>query len=626
MLGAWVLGLVIMGVLTLAAVEWPVLVFSSVRLHPLLLSVTDVFGGVLQSVVSTHPFHFPHLWARDAWRMPSLSAWIGIDVIALVAVVLMGASVAVRGELWRGRPRFGLRPWDPRRGLARRAWGRLRGLTHLQAGVAGSGPVAGARSVKNRAVRSLAGERRRAAPVGGDSWANGSLHGTELRSGPEQHAIVVAPTGAGKTRRVVCRAVAEHGGPVVAVSNKLDVHRATVSERERLGRVRIFAPGLIDPDSPAAVRWSPLAGCEVWDYALEMGGWIYSANPELGKDSSPGAEFFDREATEVVLPPLLHAAALDRRSMHEVYRWVIGDGVTSLDEAAEILIAHGAIDALDQLRGVQQQPDRQRSFSITSARRLIGGYQHEWVNAFDADEFDIDAFINGSDTLYVCALEGKSRVLAPIFGGLLGAILRACEQRAAHVEDPRGLVLLRIVADEAAHLTPLRDLATYLAVSRGWGARWMVVFQSIAQLHQRYGRDADAILANTLTKQFFGPVHDRSTREELIALLGEERVTETTRSTHGFGHSTSKASVTATGPRPARSISPPLGTATRSSFTTTICRSSPTSRSMTSCATRREAVARDDRGKHPGRHRRRLRRLPRRKDRRPGTGRLLPRS
>ncbi|HZV75060.1 MAG TPA: type IV secretory system conjugative DNA transfer family protein [Conexibacter sp.] len=526
-------------VVLLAAVEWPVFVWSTLHARPMLLDPIDAIGGGLHNLFAHDHFGYPRAWRPVARELPPRASWITLDITGAVMLFVSALAVGVRLELWKGRPRLGLRSWDPRAKLTRRAWARTRDLLHLQRPELPelflAGPIPYARAIKNRVMRLLAGKRRMPDRRGGDTWPSGVLHGTWLWSGPELHQLVVAPTGSGKTRWVVTTALVEHDGAAVVLSNKTDVYNATARLRDRIGQVGIFAPKLgLDPDHEDAVRWTPLRGCEQWEQALDMARWIYEANPHDRRGE--GAEFYDKEATEILLPALLHAAALAGLRMRRVYEWLgAGDGVLALDEPAEILAAH-TLQAAAQLRSVQHMHDRQRGFTLTAARQCVAAYQHPSVCDSDADEFDVEAFIRGKGTLYLVAPEADSEIVAPLFGGLIGQILRACEERAQHCPNPRRLPLVKILADEAAHLAPLRKLPTYLAVSRSWGLRWMVVYQSSAQLRQRYGHDADAILANTLSKLYLGPIHDQATREELAGLLGGEVVREVTHTSDRFGN------------------------------------------------------------------------------------------
>lgn len=533
--------LVALVVLLFALVEWPVFLWSLVHARPMLLDPASAIGGGLDALFSSHPLDaHPDAW-RGVGGLPPLASAIVLDLTGAAMLFVAALAAGVRLERWKGRPRLGLRTWDPRWKLRRRAWATTRDTLHLQRpelpdmGAAGpAGIIPYLRTLKNRAMRMLAGEWRMPEPAGGDSWSGGVLHGTWLRTWPELHALLVAPTGSGKSRMVVQPALLEHDGAAVVLSNKDDLYEATAYSRSRRGPVGIFAPKLgLDPASPATVRWTPLRGCESWERALDMGRWIYEANPHHGRGD--GAEFYDKEATEILLPPLLHAAALAGRNMRQVYEWLgAGDGVLALDEPAEIVAEHTP-EAAAQLRSIQHLHDRQRGFTITAARQCVAAYQHPAVCESDADKFDVEAFIRSKGTLYLVAPESNSEIVAPIFGGLIGDILRACEERAQRCPDPRRLPLVKILADEAAHVAPLRKLATYLAVSRGWGCRWMVVYQSTAQLRQRYRDDADAILSNTLFKIYMGPIHDKATRDELAALLGDEQVREVTHSTDRFG-------------------------------------------------------------------------------------------
>ncbi|HEV7774272.1 MAG TPA: type IV secretory system conjugative DNA transfer family protein [Conexibacter sp.] len=538
---AFMAGAVVLLVVCLVAVELPVLLWSLVHLRPVLLSPVDAIGGGLQYLFSRDHMAYPRALRPVAELLPPPRAWVVLNVTGVVLALVCALVVSVRMERWKGRPRLGLRSWDPRAKLRRRAWARPRDLLHMQhhelpdMGEAGpAGLIVCARTIKNRAMRMLAGERRRPAPRGGDTWPCAVLHGTWLWSAPELHHLVTAPTGSGKTRWIVQTALVEHDGAAVVVSNKPDVYQGTAFERRTLGRIGMFAPKLgLDSAHPETIRWTPLRGCEEWEYALDMARWIYEANPY--EQRGEGADFYDKEATEILLPPLLHAAALAGLRMRRVYEWLgCGDGVLALDEPAEILAAHTP-QAVAQLRSVQHMHDRQRGFTITAARQCVAAYQHPSVCDSDADEFDVEDFIRGKGTLYLVAPESNSEIVAPIFGGLIGQILRACEQRAQRCPDPRKLPLVKLLCDEAAHLAPLRKLPTYLAVSRGWGLRWMVVYQSSAQLRHRYREDADTILANTLLKTYVGPIHDRATREEIAALLGDEIVREVTHSSDRFG-------------------------------------------------------------------------------------------
>jgi len=520
-----------LGVVAVALIEWPVVVWSTLHGRPALMDPWMALGGALR-VVFTRQLAAPRSWAPWLDALPPRSAWIAIDAVGLVLLALLVAAAAVRVDRWRGRSRLGLSSADPRRGMKSRSWAKPRDWQHLQS-----------RSGSRRAAgRLLTGERRVPALRGGDGWSLGRLRGVEMRSGPEMHLCVIAPTRSGKTTRVVMREAGEHVGPAVVLSNKTDVLAATAAVRAERGPVWVYAP-LSDLRSLGmrGCGWTPLTGCGDWSGALAMAQWIFDADPgaAAASDSSGGARFYNREAVEALLPALLHAAALGDRRMADVLGWLRG-GVDALDVPRELLDGNGAQHAALALAGVQALDERPRSLLSMSAAQLIGAYRHPQVQAADRRGFDPDRLLGEGGTLYLVAPEGHQELLAPIFGGLLGELLRTCERRAQHVRDPRTLPLLKILADEAAHLAPLAQLPMLLSVSAGWGARWCLVFQSIAQVRHRYGAQADAVLGNALCKLAMGPIHDRATRDELVALLGDELV-EQTSGTDSMG---SRSSVT----------------------------------------------------------------------------------
>ncbi|HXE43832.1 MAG TPA: type IV secretory system conjugative DNA transfer family protein [Conexibacter sp.] len=524
-------GLAVYAAIATVVVEWATLVWTTVRLRPALLPAGEV------SHVAIHALLWHEAKPPRSWDGIAPPLWIGVILTLLLgaAILFAFASVWMRFEIWSGRGRIGLHESDPRRKVKARAFAKPRDWSHLQPPASEARNSAFAR-VASGAVRPLAGEKRRPAPRGGDGWNMGLLRGREVRSAGEQHLLGVAPSRSGKSLRIVGTEAHEHGGPLVVTSNKLDVLRHTIGARRQRGPVWVYAPMSPLPHSIACAGWSPLRACRDWPGALRMGQWLHDADPSASAASKGdgAAHFYDRNAVERALPPVLHAAALAGRAMSDVYDWLLV-GADALDEPREILHAHDADRAVVALRALQAMDPKAQGFVLMSAAQLLGAYRHPQVQAADRDEFDPAELLTRNGTLYLIAPESDQAALAPIFGGMLGAILREREERAAAVADPRRLPLLKLVCDEAAHLAALGRLPAYLAVSAGWNVRWAVIFQSYAQLRSRYGVDADTIIANTLCKLHLGPIHDKTTREELVAFLGNEYVEVESETTDRWG-------------------------------------------------------------------------------------------
>lgn len=532
MVGVAVAGAVVLYV----AAAIPALLWCAPQGRLAVLPFADAAAGMVRWVTSGlgHDPRTVHGLVEHRDMLPPPQAWLALDAAFTIASSTMAFVAWLRIDRWRGLERLGLPAWDPRSWVATRSWARPRDLLALQ-------PSDNRPRVLNRVLRTALHDWRSPARAGGDSWSLGTLCRRPLRSLPEMHLLTVAPTRSGKTTRVLLPALLEHCGSAVVLLNKTDVLHAAAERRAQQGPVHVFAPLTPADVLPMpATGWTPLRGCEDWEHALRMGRWIFDADPSASADSndSGGARFYNRDATAVALPPLLQAAALAKRGMADVLTWLRG-GLEALDEPREILTSHCAERGAAQIAGVQALDERPRSLLLMSAAQLVSAYRFPGVEHADRDEFDPSRLLAEGGTLFLHAPDGDQESLAPIFGALLGAILRVTEERAAATGRPTG-PLLRILVDEAAHLAPLQKLPTYLSVSAGWGVRWLLVYQSISQLQHRYGREADSILGNAQCKMFLGPIQDESTRRYLVELLGEEIVTTRSRTSRGsqLDHST----------------------------------------------------------------------------------------
>ena len=106
---------------------------------------------------------------------------------------------------------------------------------------------------------------------------------------------------------------------------------------------------------------------------------------------------------------------------------------------------------------------------------------------------------------------------------LLAAIYEAAIERAraGGPLDPR----LYLLMDEAANIAPVRNLASWLSQCGDHGILIATIWQSIAQIDQRYGRAArDAICAASTAQIFIPPLADPTSAGYLSELLGEEPV------------------------------------------------------------------------------------------------------
>jgi type IV secretory pathway TraG/TraD family ATPase VirD4 len=94
--------------------------------------------------------------------------------------------------------------------------------------------------------------------------------------------------------------------------------------------------------------------------------------------------------------------------------------------------------------------------------------------------------------------------------------------------EPRLFILL----DEGPSIAPVRNLAPWVSQCGDHGIVIATIWQSIAQIDQRYGQFArDAICAASTAQVFIPPLAEPSSAGHLIELLGEEAVANASAST-----------------------------------------------------------------------------------------------
>jgi len=445
---------------------------------------------------------------RAARVMPAAPGWWGAAgwTIAMTTVIAIG--VWKRVDAYVAAATAGRRPYQLR-GSRTRTWARPRDLV----------------GVVDRCRRP-------------DRFTLGRLDGRMVLSDPESHVALVAPTRSGKTTRFVIPWLLEHEGAAIVTSTKLDVVEAAADARRTRGRVWVW-----DPFGDGDARWSPLRGCDDWSYALAQAQWMADSS---GEGESEIAAYWRGEAAKF-LAPLLHAAALDAGTMGRVLAWVDGQNAA---EPTKILTAAKCDAAVSQLAAVTELDPRNRGTTLMSAGSLLAAYRYPEVARAEPEEFVVGDFLeSGCETLFIVAGARHQWLLAPLVVGLLSSVLHEAAERARRGEVADST--LRVLLDEAANIAPIRDLPAHLSQAAGHGVRIATVWQSMAQLHDRYRTAADSILANSTSKVFLGPVTDERTRRYVQELLGEIPVEMHSRTEHGVLGGGGGNRTTSTAMRPA---------------------------------------------------------------------------
>lgn len=406
--------------------------------------------------------------------LPGPLLWWSTTAMVLGAWLAVATFVLRHVEPELARERLGRRAFDWR-GSHPRAWGRHRDL---------------------RTGRATA-----------HGFLLGRVDGRPVYADEEAHVVVIAPTRAGKTTRCVIPWLLEHDGPAIVTSTNRDVIDAAGEARERRGRVWIF-----DPFGAESMTWSPLAGCESWSGALRQAQWLADASSDGGSEI---ARYWRGEAAKL-LAPLLHAAALGGHDMTSVLAWV------DAQETRGVMTMLGdrqADAAREQLRSISELDPRNRGTTYMSAGSVLAAYRYPEVQHLAGDDFTPGRFVaSAADTLFLVAEDRHQQLVAPLLVALLAAVLHEAIETGIFRDGPRRLKLL---LDEAANVAPLSELPRTMSQVAGHGVRVATVWQSLAQMRERYGRGSDTIIANSTAKLYLGPITDDATRDHVVSLLGD---------------------------------------------------------------------------------------------------------
>ena len=328
-----------------------------------------------------------------------------------------------------------------------------------------------------------------------------------------QSLVVIGPTQSGKTTSLAVPAILGWQGPVVAASVKSDLLRHTLGTRARQGQV-----WCIDPTGSTGARtstWSPLAGCAHWPTARRAAAALCDAAKADG--TTADGEFWYATAAKL-LAPLFAAAALDRRTMADVVRWV---DTQEVGEVAHILERATSPDILTAAQASWCRDERTRSSVYTTAETVLAPFVHPPRSPAAGDAFEPRHLLGGSHTLYLCAPAHDQRLLRGYFTALTQAVLSRAFDVATKTGRPLDPPLL-VVLDEAAHIAPLPELDGLAATCASHGIQIVTVWQDLAQVRGRYGARAPTVLNNHRAKLFLPGIADPDTLEYASRLIGDE--------------------------------------------------------------------------------------------------------
>ena len=363
------------------------------------------------------------------------------------------------------------------------------------------------------------------------------------RRGDRGAVALVGPSRSGKTTAAVA-GILEWDGPAVLSSVKADLLATTHGWRSTHGEARVYDPTSSTTPKGASALWSPLQQAGTVVGAQRAARSLCDAAPRGGVEG--GMDFWLAQA-EILLSGLLFVAHHAHRDMDAVCEWVLtqdrpgelGPGevrqaLDALSLSNNAAVAVGAVEVAKAVVSVWEMEERTRSSIYATAQTVIWPWTDPGVAASSRSRkdkkgrqlkfagVDLPWLLSGSNTVYLCSPIEDQKRLAPAFGGLLNDLINQAYRHVAATGQPLDPPLL-VVIDEAGN-TPLRQLPEYASTLAGIGVLLVTIWQSLAQLEVAYGKAADTILTNHLTKVFYAGLSDPTSIHYIDRVLGEAEV------------------------------------------------------------------------------------------------------
>ena len=428
----------------------------------------------------------------------------------IVAALMLGALVTAGFWVW---------------GLIRRTMRQAALDPHRQEGTATRHEIA--QTASTRALMRRASTLRPTLenPTPWDvGYRLGTAHRQEVWASVEDSILLVGAPRSGKGLFLVIPAILDAPGAVVTTSTRPDNVTACLRARKRIGPVAVFDPQHLADGLPAGLRWSPIRGCESPQTAMIRAAGLASATG-LSAGGVEGGDFWEGK-TRAALQALLHAAALDRRTPTELFRWTLDP--TSAADAVAILTNHpdAATGWADSLASMIDADPRTRD-SIwqgvsLSLAALADPRVLDAVSPGEGEEFDPEAFIRQRGTLFLLATGAGAGNSAALVAALVEDLVETARRLAARSAGARLDPPMLLALDEIGNLAPLPSLPTLMAEGGGTGITTLAVLQSLAQARDKWSEhQAGAIWDASIVKILLGGASNSRDLQDLSTLIGE---------------------------------------------------------------------------------------------------------
>ena len=349
--------------------------------------------------------------------------------------------------------------------------------------------------------------------------AQQNVRDIRVYQGWEEAAVYLFGTRRGKTSSIVVPHAAAAPGGVLFTSNKPDGVPQILALR-RGGNHYVYDPNQIMRETATPdFTYNPLEGIHTAQDARELAE-IFEASTRKSGDKGGDAQF--DEPGRDMLAAFLLAAALEERTLRDVYGWLVKQQGPIV---ADLLRTHDVDGPAETLDGIGEWPDRTRGSVYATAQRMGGALANDSLLAWTVPtpgirEFDPATMATGKDTLVLLSKNGTGSGTA-----FVTALVRAvCKnaQKQAEANGGRLAVPLVLELDECANVVRWPELPEVYSFYGSLGIVLSSYFQSPAQAVGAFGKEGwESIWGAAVTRCYGGGVADSPELQKLSNLIGD---------------------------------------------------------------------------------------------------------
>lgn len=218
---------------------------------------------------------------------------------------------------------------------------------------------------------------------------------------------------------------------------------------------------------PNTVNWTPIYGCEDEDEALERGkAWANAAPMEGTKNGS----WFSAKAG-TVLGRLLHAAALEDRTMDDLLMWIFDshnpEPITILEDHHKSRAFIQPLRERTESRAGETE-DSIKAILISLAEPVVTELVLSQFRFRKEESFDINTFLEGPNTLHL-VVDGENSPLGTLSTMFADQVYRAARRKSSQFASGRLWPVFRMVLDEAPNVAAFSNMGELITDTGGRG-------------------------------------------------------------------------------------------------------------------------------------------------------------